>query len=405
MYHLTIKDFQRIKTANMELKGFVVIEGQSNLGKSSVRRALGTVTQNIWDKSFVSHSAKNTVITLEADDIKVTAKKGTSNEFHILKGGKTSDYMKAGKDIPKELVASGFSPLTIGKDNINLLLAKQYDPLFMVSYSDQQNTKILNAVFDVDVLEKANELVIKDIASQKRELKRELQFSEDKANELDGVKLMLEKMTYLRDVYDKIDLIDSYTSCSEDHKDMSSSLNELQIKISKIDKLIELQESYVRATELQKKLKAYNELDIKNKGLISKLSSIKVHKKIKTLSSYVSKVNRYNILATDIQDIDDELSDCKLASSLYNKLKLVIAYKKKHYEVSIATDRVKQIKTKFRLIDIQSSLLLIEKRAFVIWQIEDKRDKLLAVSKSISSCDEEISLIGLCPCCRSKLHK
>lgn len=404
MYNLKIENFQRLKSVNMELDGFVVIEGQSNLGKSSIRRAIGVATQNLWEANFVSKGSKNTTINFEAEDIQIQCTKGTSNEFIILKDGKRAEYKKAGKDIPKEIVASGFSPLVIGKEKINLLMAKQYDPLFMVSYSDQQNTKILNAVFDVDIIEKANELVIKDIVSQKRELKRELQVSHDKIKELDETEILLRKMRELKVIYEKIELIDNYSSHLEELEDVEDRLSSSNIIFDKLERLLAIDESYKQATELQNKLKEYQSLDEELKSLTSQLKLVTINDKLLMLRDLDNVIKESSDNVDEYLFVQEDLGKIEKAEKIYNQLKLIILYKKRHYDLHLVDKKLNNLSKVNMLMKQFPTLQLLDKLPFVKWQIEGKNKEQDAVSKGIALCDKEIKEIGLCPCCGNDLH-
>jgi len=408
VYNLKIKDFQRFKNQSMEIKGFTVLEGQSNLGKSSIRRALGVVTQNIWEANFVSKGSKNTEITLEADDISIHCIKGSSNEFTILKDGKKVEYKKAGKDIPKELVDSGFSPLTIGKEKINLLIAKQYDPLFMVSYSDQQNTKILNSVFDVDIIEKANELVIKDLASQKRELKRELSIKEEKTKELEQTSFELKKVKQLQAIYDKIELLDDYTDCKEDLNEVLVQFKSLDIILSKLDRLKAIANSFNQAILLKNKLKEYQSLSNDLKALTSRLKLIEINDKLLMLRDLELCVEDKLDNLNDILYVKEDLDKVAQADVIYNNLKLLIAYKKKHYHKHLLDKKLATLATVDKvdlLMKYFDSLLSLDRLLNIQEQIKSKNKELDAVSFNIQLQDEQLELLGLCPCCHQPIHR
>jgi len=405
MYNLQLYNFQRFKNQSITLKGFVVIEGQSNLGKSSIRRALGTVTQNIWDASFVAKGSKNTKINLETDDIQISCTKGTANEFIILKAGKRAEYNKAGKDIPKEIIASGFSPLVVGKDKINLLIAKQYDPLFMVSYSDAMNTKILNTVFDVDTLEKANELVIKDIVSNKRELKRELQVSEDKSKELDEVSITLEKMKKLQAIYERLDLIDNFEDCKDELMEVSTSFKYCKDKMAKVNKLISLHKTYIQASELQVKRETYQSLSIKLNRATKQLQLISINDKLIALRDLKEcsedKLENLNNMSIN----KDSLDRVYKADSLYKQLVLIIKVEKVHYEKYTLDKRLADITKSQILIKGYNQILFLDSLPSLKARLEDKKLEQDAVFKNIELQEEEIKAIGYCPCCGQPIKK
>lgn len=99
---LSIKNFQSIKEANLNLSGFTVITGSSNLGKSAVRRAFATVIYNDWDASYIRDGYKSAEIELERNEnlikVKKEYKKKISKENSFCVNGKI--YEKMGDGLP-----------------------------------------------------------------------------------------------------------------------------------------------------------------------------------------------------------------------------------------------------------------------------------------------------------------
>ena len=64
MISLKLENFQGHKDSSLIIDGFTVLIGKSNGGKSSIRRAIGSVLFNDWDKSFVRNGTESTKISL-----------------------------------------------------------------------------------------------------------------------------------------------------------------------------------------------------------------------------------------------------------------------------------------------------------------------------------------------------
>ena len=107
--NISIKNFQSIKEANLNLSGFTVITGSSNLGKSAVRRAFATVLYNDWDASYVRDGFDGAEIKLERDGniVKVEKeyRKDTIKKNTFTVNGKSYDKMgRSNENLPDEYI-------------------------------------------------------------------------------------------------------------------------------------------------------------------------------------------------------------------------------------------------------------------------------------------------------------
>lgn len=171
---LQISNFQSIREADLEIKGFTVFKGHTSSGKSSVRRALASLFHNNWDKSFIRRGAKQTDIILEVDGHTVAqAKSSTRNDYLIrFSDGRTVKLEKVGITVPEELKDLGIRELVADDLQFDTILSSQLDPLFMVSFRDVVKTKLFNRIFNTQRYEVASRLVQKDIYNKKVELGR-----------------------------------------------------------------------------------------------------------------------------------------------------------------------------------------------------------------------------------------
>lgn len=171
---LQISNFQSIREADLEIKGFTVFKGHTSSGKSSVRRALSSLFHNNWDKSFIRRGSKQTDIILDVDGHTVAqAKSSTRNDYLIrYPDGKTVKLEKVGITVPEELKDLGIRELVADDLQFDTILSSQLDPLFMVSFRDVVKTKLFNRIFNTQRYEVASRLVQKDIYNKKVELGR-----------------------------------------------------------------------------------------------------------------------------------------------------------------------------------------------------------------------------------------
>lgn len=156
-YTLTLSNFQRLSKVELTLEGFTVIRGESNLGKSSIRRAIDSLLFGGFSTpkpkegklGYVKRGAKESLIKLEYKD----------NTVQLTRGTNKNEYKLNGIVLPKG--GRGTPPLIkdLGLGEANLHVAGQYEPLFLVGESSQEVTKKINKLTDSDLFEVANSLI------------------------------------------------------------------------------------------------------------------------------------------------------------------------------------------------------------------------------------------------------
>lgn len=152
---LSIRNFQSIASADLTFNGFSVIVGKSDIGKSATRRAIASALFNNWDKSYRRLNSKTTEVALEYNNTKVSYQKSATDNSFTING---NTLPKMGKDKPD---------LPTFREDLNI--TTQLESLYMVSYKDAENTKILNNLFGIDIIEQAQSLCASDIRKQKIE--------------------------------------------------------------------------------------------------------------------------------------------------------------------------------------------------------------------------------------------
>lgn len=223
-YKLCVKNFQSIKDQEFTFKGFVAVTGPSNLGKSSLVRAVSSVLYNEWDKSFRrSGVAEPTEVAFTHKGYTIRqCKSGSVNTYQLTTPDGELDFDKVGRDVPEEVQDLGFKTFVAGSETLNLTVAGQMDPLFVVNYSSSVNTKILNRVFKISKLERASGFVQADIKTLKREHKDAIKEHRDLKKELTVLKSKQDSLDSLfkasKTLSVKVKSLDSYQRTLKDFK-------------------------------------------------------------------------------------------------------------------------------------------------------------------------------------------
>lgn len=159
--NLHIENFQKITKADLSFSGLTIIKGDSNLGKSSTRRAIESVVfggfKNETDNSsgYVKLGAKESKIKLEFDNNSVELIRSKSKNVYVVNG---KELPKGGRGVPEQIQELGYTPLS---NSLNLNVAKQHSPLFIVGESETDITKNMNQVFKVQLFEVAVSKILK----------------------------------------------------------------------------------------------------------------------------------------------------------------------------------------------------------------------------------------------------
>lgn len=132
-FRITVKNFQSIEDATLEIDGFTVVTGPNNSGKSALIRAVTGIFTNTRGFKFVRHGADFCSVMIEfPDGTNVTWEKGPKVNRYLI-GDRCID--KVGQAVPDEVLALGISSLEAGGRELWPQIAAQFDgQLFLVNH-------------------------------------------------------------------------------------------------------------------------------------------------------------------------------------------------------------------------------------------------------------------------------
>jgi chromosome segregation ATPase len=182
-----VKNFQSIKDASLEVKGFTAITGPNNSGKTALMRAVRGVFQNTPGTAFVRHGESESAVTVTFDDAAVTWKKGNSSRSkptYIVNG---SDPIYPGREVPDVVRDLGVLPIKAGGNEVWPTLAPQFTgQVFML---DRPGSHLAEAVADIERVSKLN-TALKQSDKEKRSASSELRIRrKDMTKAEDGLSL------------------------------------------------------------------------------------------------------------------------------------------------------------------------------------------------------------------------
>jgi DNA repair exonuclease SbcCD ATPase subunit len=133
---ISIRNFQSHASTDLELGAFTAITGLSSSGKTAVIRALKWVMYGAWDKTFPGDPEVVTSVALAFQDGTTVTRirKGDSNTATIDRPGQPQvAFRDFGEVIPGMFDLANVRPIEMNDKRVNLNVADQDDPLFLVS--------------------------------------------------------------------------------------------------------------------------------------------------------------------------------------------------------------------------------------------------------------------------------
>jgi exonuclease SbcC len=104
---LTIRNFQSLKSADIDLGTLTVIVGPSSSGKSAFVRAVRALSSNVRGTGSVTRGQKSMAITAHTDTAVVTLERGERSSFYrILDVDGEKVYTKLGSQVPPQVTAA-----------------------------------------------------------------------------------------------------------------------------------------------------------------------------------------------------------------------------------------------------------------------------------------------------------
>lgn len=124
-----IKNFQSIEDGEIDIEGFTVLVGKSNIGKSAVIRAIQGALTNLEGDNFVTLGTDHTEVELTTPGINLIWKKGGGHNDYVING---EELISVGRGCPPHIEEAGFGEMKVGRDSINVQIADQFNPLFLL---------------------------------------------------------------------------------------------------------------------------------------------------------------------------------------------------------------------------------------------------------------------------------
>jgi len=315
---IKIKNFQSIKSAEIEVEGLTVITGPNNIGKSALARAVGGLFSNLRGNSFVRRGEKYCSVEIVFDDTEsVSWEKGKSKNNYVVNGATIS---KVGNNAPEELEAFKVIPVSVDGKQIWPQIAKQFEQIFLLNLPPSAISSALSDVEKIKKLESASALCRKDV----RDIKSRLSV---KREDLDKTQSLLDCFKdFDFSIYDQI-------------KQSKKEIEETELLLEKLSSLLEEKE---KTTELIATLRkadvTIEEADFSEFSTLPSLISLSVSRKksYNTKSSIQYSLRGLEIKPTSqVEEIDKTLNVANKLLSKRNKIEKLKALSEEIKEVDL----------------------------------------------------------------------
>ena len=184
MILVEIENFQSISKASLRIDGFTTVVGRSNIGKSSIVRALKCALTGSLGSNFVRHDPKtcgrilrktkkckcfsSVKMSFDGDPVILWEKGDSINRYTVWSAGapeKIYDRVGPSSDLP-DFVETKFAPVKLGSSSDGILqVSDQFDPIFLLNLGGTTVADILSDLGQLETINKASSLVSKDRVS------------------------------------------------------------------------------------------------------------------------------------------------------------------------------------------------------------------------------------------------
>ena len=192
---LTLTDFQGWRNATLKVKGFTVVLGESNRGKSSTARALKAVLRNGVSEGNIRLSTKETRVALSLEDHELEASRARKGSATYVVDG--AEFSKLGGAIPPVMGDWGYQPVEVNGVKVDPVFAGQFDAQFLLSSSPAETSAILNAFASTERLDKGRKTLkakSSEIDAEAKVLGSQIGNLEEQVVDLDSRKIEAEKL-------------------------------------------------------------------------------------------------------------------------------------------------------------------------------------------------------------------
>ena len=161
---LKVRYFQSIERVDLEIDGFTVITGRTNLGKSALVRAMSGAFFGIPGDAYIQRGAKQAQVQLKGEDFELTwtkvGKETPQNKTRLKINGTT--HTKLGRDHAQLTQPLRVEEIQTTAARVKPQFANQHDAMFLLTLSPAAVAEVFKTLGRADVVTKAQGFCRKD---------------------------------------------------------------------------------------------------------------------------------------------------------------------------------------------------------------------------------------------------
>lgn len=163
---VAVKKFQSLESVSIEVDGFTVITGQSNLGKSAFVRAVAAALFGFPGDHYIRHGAAQCAVGMNDNGVvlkwyKTAAGKSNSQRSTFIEINGTK-HSKIGKEHAQLTEPLGFKEIETSLPRLRPQVAFQHDPIFLLAENPTIVAEVLKMLGRADVVTEAQRLAKRD---------------------------------------------------------------------------------------------------------------------------------------------------------------------------------------------------------------------------------------------------
>jgi len=135
---IRVRNFQSLDDVSIDVEGFTVLTGKSNIGKSALTRAITGAIFGIPGDAYVQRGSNTTRVSLSDPEFgliwrKVKVKRASEETaLQIMQAGETSFYTKLGREHSKLTAPLKLLEIKVSSGKVfRPQFAAQHDPIFL----------------------------------------------------------------------------------------------------------------------------------------------------------------------------------------------------------------------------------------------------------------------------------
>lgn len=211
---LRVRNFQALEDVKLDVEGLTVVTGRSNLGKTSLIRAIAAMFFGLPGDYYVRRGQDFVGGAIAIDDgqqplkivwrkVPATKRKPTLQPVLQING---TEHTKIGKDHKDLTKPYGILEIETSQARLRPQIAMQHDPIFLIGETETTAAEVFKMLGRVDVITEAQRLAKKDLRSDedKRKIRSlDLNTATERRDKLSHIPALRKRMDELKDFYAK----------------------------------------------------------------------------------------------------------------------------------------------------------------------------------------------------------